>query len=609
MRFRTSWFNRDLCGHLVRRFWPGMAAMLILCVGCLCLPYYSTLKSMDPSLYGSMGDYAFSQALQYSELLLAISLPAACAAALLLFRHLHSMKESAFYLSLPMKRRAVFLSCALAGYGMLAIPLALAGGLMALISLSFGGGAAGPMILMGAGLGSLLLFWAMAVLSAILAGNALGALLIYAGANCFAAAILTCAGEIAAFFVPGMSYETLLPGLAQWLSPAWKLMEAGLPVYTGPNFTATGLACPAAYPVYALGGILLLALSCFLYGIRPAERAGETVAFRPVGHISRICGALLVSGAGTLILVNLLYLREDLGFGALTLIVLAFLIAGFLAAEMIISRSFRVFHRGRMLELILTAAAVLLLMLGAKADPIGYVTRLPAADEIESVSLSYGGNGIEITAEDALSFHETILSNLDCLSNGTSEYGGTAISLSYQLKKGKELNRTYIQFYDADRMDETPITDALEALLKDPDYVYGSWFSGWTRAPEEDCFIYCDVGAFDEYDEEGNVLPRESTIPDYLDLTAAEAMTLYEAVCLDIQSGNVPAAGSRAEMEGESLGYIDFEFALEPYDPGAWGSRSAYEGGVMENFSCVSIFPTMTNTLSALEEISGKISE
>lgn len=162
--------------------------------------------------------------------------------------------------------------------------------------------------------------------------------------------------------------------------------------------------------IYGAVGLILLVLSGLLYQIRRAETAGDMLSFSVIKIISKIFAALAV-GLGSFALLQILaFPNQSVSFGILMLLVLVLIAIGWIAAEMIIQKSFRIFHSRSVLVgcalLVVTAAA----MLGAKADAFGYIHRLPNSDQVESASISLQYyqcyNYTTVSPADALALHE-----------------------------------------------------------------------------------------------------------------------------------------------------------------------------------------------------------
>lgn len=606
MKCKTSCFNPSLAKNDLRRFWPLPVCSFLVFFVSLVLPLYRHLYraisgqlgyyTVDgESLVQIITAYAGTQFVIQTLILAA----AALVTALLLFHHLHGKKEIQFYLSLPMRRSGLYLTSMLTGLLMILLSMVLCYGIAVGVCLHFGVTIQPILQLLAACCLMFLLFYGIAVLSCVLAGQRFGAFLLYAGIHGAAIIIWVGLAQVAACFIPGFSASVNPPSWLTWQSPLLKLFSDGS---LDPN-NRIGLTIPM---IYGAVGLILLVLSGLLYQIRRAETAGDMLSFSVIKIISKIFAALAV-GLGSFALLQILaFPNQSVSFGILMLLVLVLIAIGWIAAEMIIQKSFRIFHSRSVLVgcalLVVTAAA----MLGAKADAFGYIHRLPNSDQVESASISLQYyqcyNYTTVSPADALALHEAALDHLDQLTAYDDRDSMLQFSVSYGLKDGGTMERTY--YFDENVAPE--LKESILTVLDKPENVYNEIFNGWTAEPAADTFLNGWVSA--NYLDGSDIPNFSHNGGDSADLTAEEAVTLCKAVLQDIQDGNVisPARLQSGNFNDGAvpspIGYFYLTFAARPYNS-AEESYSHYQETVRQQHASIDLYSTMTHTIAAMKDM------
>ena len=606
MKCKTSCFNPSLAKNDLRRFWPLPVCSFLVFFVSLMLPLYRHLYRV---ISGQLGYYTVDgeslvqiiTAYTGTQFVIQTLILAAAAlvTALLLFHHLHGKKEIQFYLSLPMRRSGLYLTSMLTGLLMILLPMVLCYGIAVGVCLHFGVTIQPILQLLAACCLMFLLFYGIAVLSCVLAGQRFGAFLLYAGIHGAAIIIWVGLAQVAACFIPGFSASVNPPSWLTWQSPLLKLFSDGSLDLNN----RIGLTIPM---IYGAVGLILLVFSGLLYQIRRAETAGDMLSFSVIKIISKIFAALAV-GLGSFALLQILaFPNQSVSFGILMLLVLVLIAIGWIAAEMIIQKSFRIFHSRSVLVgcalLVVTAAA----MLGAKADAFGYIHRLPNSDQVESASISLQYyqcyNYTTVSPADAIALHEAALDHLDQLTAYDDRDSMLQFSISYGLKDGGTMERTY--YFDENVAPE--LKESIIAVLNKPENVYSKIFSGWTTEPTIDTFISGLVDA--NYSDSTDRPDFTYNGSDILMLSADEAVTLYQAVCQDIQDGNVISpvllqTGDFTDITPQlSLGYFHLTITKNPYDPDA-GSHSVFQDTAQWQEASIGLYSTMTHTIAAMKDM------
>lgn len=241
--------------------------------------------------------------------------------------------------------------------------------------------------------------------------------------------------------------------LGQWLTPIIKLAEDvgfldgeyiarnGIEVYWR-SLSAQALPTSA---IYAAAGLVLLALGWLLYRKRPSEAAGDAIAFPWLRILVRwavgLCG-----GLGLGLFLSSFVLGGSRSLAKLLLCQVFMGLLCFVAAQMLLQKTFRVFRRSWK-ELAALAAAMVALTLAIRADVLGMQYRVPDVPQVDnvrvSVSHSKAGNFLasDSTAiETVTSLHRAILEQG---SENTDSSRVLYVSFYYTMKNGQEIRRDY----------------------------------------------------------------------------------------------------------------------------------------------------------------------
>lgn len=211
--------------------------------------------------------------------------------------------------------------------------------------------------------------------------------------------------------------------------------------------------------------LLFAAAAMLLFRHRRVEFCGKSNKF-PV--VTVLCGVVISLGVTSVILTwgsKLFALYAAISAALICLLIFVIFDGGF-----------RRIHHGLKTAFPL-AAAVLLLVLFAKADLFGYSSKMPSIDEIESVTIQYKGdsrgsfsvsqtmaygfcsthidpeNWPSLTTKEdiqkALDIHKLIIEDGSLIKDDgyADSYGDTAVnvffSMTYKLRDGSELSRSY----------------------------------------------------------------------------------------------------------------------------------------------------------------------
>lgn len=612
MRYKRSCFNSTLMKHDLRRFWPMPVVLLLLFLLLLLPSAHSSLQfareceTSTVFLEGSYGGISYTSQDVLSIRRCAIyhrggtvvmlEFVSALLSALLVMHHIHGRRQLQFYHGLPLTRRCLYLTSTVTGYFLGLVPLLISELCLMAMACSMGAELFPSLQLMGLTLSSFTIFFGIAMIACTLAGQTLGAVLLYGGMNCFVFAVMTGGAGVARFILYGYDQSILLEDITTYLTPLLVMGNAANPLYNSAGQPAGFPLAPIC--IYFLVGLGLLGLGCYLYQIRQGEKAGEMIAFSGIKWLCTILVALIAGLLGTVTIVETTSINEDISFPAVTLMVLGFMILGWFATEMVVRKSFRVLNRKTLSGCAGLCLFSLLILTGANLDVFGYVNHIPALDEASSACISLYGTTVELDTQDAISLHETILGHQEELSNNTGINGGVQLTLDYYRDDALSMTRTYYIRLDTSR----EILNTLLSISGREDYVYQSWLGNDTGTEN---LSRVEMYSYSTYsDETGDsicyFLEDGQPLYDMYVASSEDALTLYQAVIQDIRQHKLLSCYYYALSDDtSSVGSLDFTFLSDPYEAMEYNrnttetSRSYY----------VTIYPFMEHTLDALSQL------
>jgi ABC-2 type transport system permease protein len=548
MQSKTSssdFFNRTLIRKNVKRFWPLWVGYSLIMFWMLTAITYLNLHlsffgvgrdTLHPNtisdIYRSIIHGALYPAVIFSMLI-----------ALAVFAYLGNERSCYYYHSLPMTRSQLFTNGFVSGLGMMFVPNLVLYLLTNIICWSDGLNAIKA-------LSTWLLvitveelfFFSFAALCMIMFGNNLAAPVIY---------------TILIFYVSGMQillndiyHQTFFGASSNLVSiPRGNPIGIISPVmffnsiifYRDPKLLEAGV-----YECYVNQGlwvvmitglavsVLLIIAGLLLYKVRKSEHSGDVVAIDFLKPVFRwgfgISFAILITTLIVETLLGSLRFTNKLGVTVFMLL-MAFGIIAYIAAEMIIKKSFRVFKGlGRKFALytgFLAAASCILLFAGSRA-----VAYIPEQEKIGGINVGVNGYMLYFTdAEDVSKlsgFHHSIVADKEELvrrirSEYTHSYN---ITFRYILKNGKQTVRNYSVPLDCEAiqgMDDFMRENAMRILFGDPDtekyssaeisqidgnmnYHFRTFYSEQTKE-----IVKCLIK-----DYESGYIPLEVLAPDFL---------------------------------------------------------------------------------------------
>lgn len=570
MRSKTSCFNGTLFRKNLSRYWPlwGLAsfggAMFPLAMLLELLHngfrFWSPLETRQ----------AYYTVLSYGVPVISIVYAILCAMAV--WSYLYNARSVGMMHTLPIRREGLFVTNVLSGLTMMAIPYAVTGVLLVLVSLLFGGfEPVGVLVTVLGVMGESLFFFGLATFCAFIVGNVFMLPALYGLLNFIAVLTDFMVNLLAQGFCFGLNSS--YSGTVEWLSPVvylvqkispnstyetqWVTDRLGGQRYETSVLTSVTLENGWLIAAYAAAGAALLGLAWLLYRRRRSESAGDVVAVGWMKPVFRYGCAVYAAILGGRLLYALLWDSFQSGRYFTVLPMILCMIAGgaigYYAASMLLAKTPRVFKttwKG-MLAVALGCAALCGAM---KCDLFGVVRRVPAPDSVKLVNVYAAGSNYYLTPgkDDALiekvrTLHQTIIDDKDYImstaegrsvymeteegsytigapaseivSTSVSSFANTSVRFTYTLNSGLKVERRYNLYLTQNRMDQK---DTYDHLL---DQLINSQEMRQKRIRWRDEGFQLDGAWID-------------TWRDYSDLSSREVGLILDAVAKDAENGD-----------------------------------------------------------------------
>lgn len=453
---KTSFCNSTLLRSDLRHFWP--AGFVYVLIWLMILPIQLLRAGYDaPRDDGLLAENL--EALLHNVIVgasvgsLVLAVVCGVVIPMAVYAYLMAPRSVGMMHALPVKRTTQYFSHFLAGFGLLTAGNLLIFLLSVLAQLPFGmvdWSALGQWLLLTELLE--LFFLSLGALCAMVTGWLLAIPVLYVAVN-FAALLLCGVVQfLQRWFYFGFQYTTY-PTFVEWLTPIMKLTEAvgfldgeyitrnGIEVYWR-SLSAQALPTSA---IYAAVGLALLALSWLLYRKRPSEAAGDAIAFPWLRILVRwavgLCG-----GLGLGLFLSSFVLGGSRSLAKLLLCQVFMGLLCFVAAQMLLQKTFRVFRRSWK-ELAALAAAMVALTLAIRADVLGVQYLVPDVPQVDNVRVmvSSSGSGNFLASDSTVietvtSLHRAIL---DQGPENADDSRVLYVSFYYTMKNGQEIRRNY----------------------------------------------------------------------------------------------------------------------------------------------------------------------
>lgn len=521
MRSKTSCFNSTLFRKNLSRYWPlwGLASFggALFPLAILLELLHNGFRFWSPLETRQ----AYYTVLSYGVPVISIVYAILCAMAV--WSYLYNARSVGMMHTLPVRREGLFVTNVLSGLTMMAIPYAVTGVLLVLVSLLFGGfEPVGVLVTVLGVMGESLFFFGLATFCAFIVGNVFMLPTLYGLLNFIAVLTDFMVNLLAQGFCFGLNSS--YSGTVEWLSPVvylvqkispnntyetqWVTDRLGGQRYETSVLTSVTLENGWLIAAYAAAGAALLGLAWLLYRRRRSESAGDVVAVGWMKPVFRYGCAAYSAILGGRLLYALLWdsFQSSRYFTVLPMILcmIAGGAIGYYAASMLLAKTPRVFKttwKG-MLAVALGCAALCGAM---KCDLFGVVRRVPAPDSVKLVNVYAAGSNYYLTPgkDDALiekvrTLHQTIIDDKDYImstaegrsvymeteedsytigapaaesvSTSVSSFTNTSIRFTYTLNSGLKVERRYRLYLTSGRMAQEGTYDyLLDQLINSPE--------------------------------------------------------------------------------------------------------------------------------------------
>ena len=505
MRSKTSCFNGTLFRKNLSRYWPlwGLASFggalfpLAMLVNLLHsgFDFWTPLETTQ----------AYYNVLSYGVPVISIVYAVLCAMAV--WNYLYNARSVGLMHTLPIRREGLFVTNVLSGLVMMAIPYAVTGVLIVLVSFLYGGfEPVGVLVTILGVAGESIFFFGLATFCAFIVGNVFMLPALYGLLNFLAVLTDFTVNLLAQGFCFGLNSS--YSGTVEWLSPVVYLMQQVRPnsIYQEElvQHGVYGL-CPTdvltevhlengwLIAVYAAVGVVLLVLAWLLYRRRRSESAGDVVAVNWMKPVFRYGWAAFSAILGGRLLYALFWESFQNGpYFTVLPMVLCMIVGGaigFYAASMLLAKTLRVF-RSTWKGMLAVALGCIALCAAMKFDVFGVVRRVPAADSVKQVNLYAAGSNYYLTPgqddeliEEVRALHQAIINDKDyaltaasaaseAYSSADGEIPGAyaSVRFTYTLNSGLKVERWYSLYLTRDRMaQEGTYDNLLDRLINSPE--------------------------------------------------------------------------------------------------------------------------------------------
>jgi len=566
MRSGTSCFNITVWKKIFLRFWPIWTANLACWL--LCLPVRGLMAMKNDG----MAEFSYTVGSAAPEFGLFCALVLGPIAAMAAFSHLYSARAANFTGALPVRREGLFVSHYLAGLSMLLLPN-LAVFLLTLPVEAAGGVVCMPSLLfwLGCLCAEEFFFYCFAVCLGMFAGHILALPVFYGIFNCIAAAMYMTLEWIFRRFIYGWAppVGSFADDVVVWLTPVWKLLRnirCTQRIRYGDFAREVEIQGGGILLAYTAAAVVLTVCALLLYRRRQLETAGDVVAVKAMRPVFRYG----VAACAGLFFGYLTYLVLGLGTFGFAAAIFLWAVAGCFIAQMILDKSFRVFHKWKGSAAV--AAAFLLLFAVIAFDWTGYEKRVPDPAQVDYVEV---GRLLTEPSDGAGYFHYVRVDDPETIKLVTELHRAaaelrdghlyTGLSMRYYLANGSTLCRDY-DFVGMERAGDE-LSQMVLALANDPALLRQAY--NIDRA--EECLskggriVEVGIGlpdgrynAFTNYGSMFSDTEREAYF------SGGDARTLWDAVLTDLDAGNIKRYFP-SDMD-ELPRYLRLSFTLESGD-------------------------------------------
>lgn len=444
MTSKTSFFNKGIYKSTVKRYAWGSALYFVIL-------FISTVLSLFLSADETFGHHPKDYFYDYPVILHGhyIVIPVLTAfvvpviVAVMAFRFIHSPTQAIFTHSLPVSRKANYISTLLASLTLMLIPVLSNGIFMALMTFShYGNYFTVADCIQWTGYTSLALFmmFSCAVFSAMLTGNSFSVFVLFIILHSFLFVAAASFSTMADLFIFGYSENNIMFEYVEKTSFAINVWG-----FTSEFFRDDFII--QDFIIFVAVSLVLYLCSYILYKKRNIENSGNIAGYRVMNHILKY----LVTFFGTMIGFTIFsyYAYHKLAVFA-TIITLISLVI-YTASEMLLKKTVNVLYSWKG-YVGFAIFFVIITSVFALSSFFGYETKVPDINEVQSAVLynRYFDEGEPFTDDteairEIINIHSEFVSdgNIPLISSDYNYRDSSVINIKYKLKNGKSLIRKY----------------------------------------------------------------------------------------------------------------------------------------------------------------------
>lgn len=597
MQSKISFFNKMIIRKNLTRFWPLWAVYAFIWF--LILPF-GVMNSCDgiESMYHAMAMHNYVlQTTNYAVPVMSFLYSIVVAVAV--FSYMHSSKSISLYHSIPVSREGLFTSSYVSGIIFSVGPHLLVAIITCVIGATMGNWLI-PEVL--AWLYSVtctsVLFFSIGVLCGTLTGHVIIQPVVYVIFNFLVVVVESVVRAIGSLMLFGVSNTGTTLG---FLSPVYELLTQGVSSYRYVEEIGFGTYEMRGWGIlgiYLVAGIAIGVGALLIYRRRRSEAAGDVVAVNCLKPVFKYCLSFGMAITCGLLLFAMFNSVDGTGmatseFAALVVWMLISAAVGYIAGEMLVKKSLRVFTGKTFGKIGIVAVVVIVAMGMTRADVFNIEDRMPDAQDVLYVAINnsyyYSADVNDVEELGAVfDLHQTVIDNKDEIisssKNATYLYNDAesyteqtdmSLYITYTLKNGRQLERTYYRI---------PVTESIE---NDKNTVVGKYMA-LCNTPEQ-ILRRMDLG--EGYDIVYASI--EDTESYHLDFN--QAQRLYEAMRKDAEQGNIGkiwAISGKKFNEEYCVQTISIDAEIDEED-GTKNCRGIY----------IDLTKSAANTLAVLEDI------
>lgn len=546
MKSKISFFNAGIFKSMLKRFWPLWTAYFAVWFMCLPLPLLvARLQGVKESAVTvvTAAMKTSVEASVVSGFLMGIL------AAMAVFGFLYNSRSCGMIASTPVRREAVFCSAYLAG----ALPVLAANLFIAVLNWLFtlSSGIEGACIfkmnaiLFAVNSMEFLIFFSISAFIAMLTANIVALPVLYLIFNFVFLGMEYVVRMLYGMFIFG--YSDHPDCVLEFMSPLIYLFtRIGINVNISTGSAAVSLTNWSALLGYIIAAVVFSVTALLLYRKRRMESAGDVIAVNSLRPVFKFCVtacAALCFGLLFFVIISTLFTSLSMSMLVLSagLIIGAFI--GYFASEMLLKKSFHVF-KGSWKGFVITAVLCIVFAFVCVTDLFDLSSQLPDADDIEAISCSSEGRGVDIKnrsdIEALLKVNKAIIADRDKYEglDDTDLENTGYVSIRYKLKDGRVICRGYTLLIDDNYKAYYEVLSS-ENIVKD------------IFTPEVPVTVQNVYDASFEY-------PSSTGEMNTISLTPEQAVDFYDnALMKDIESGaKKPLISETAETGNNDDGFV-----------------------------------------------------